>query len=140
MTRLDVVREHLALLGEALGVLDRHATDRPEDLRGDIERLYAIERALHRAIQNMLDLGAHLLADDFGRRFEEYRDIPLLLGDVGVLPSDLATRLAPLAGLRNILVHAYLLVRLDLLLEHVREDAPLLRRFATVVEAYADGP
>jgi uncharacterized protein YutE (UPF0331/DUF86 family) len=137
MTRTDVVREHLASLDEALGVLDRHAGDEPADLRGEVERLFVLERALQRAIQNMLDLGAPILADDFGRRFEEYREIPLLLAEVGVLSADLAADLALLAGLRNILVHAYLVVRHDLLVQHVRRAPAALRAFASAVESYS---
>ncbi len=37
-----------------------------------------------------------------------------MLGDIGVLEAELAERLAPSAGLRNVLVHRYADIRVDL--------------------------
>lgn len=66
------------------------------------------ERYLQLAIQCVLDIGNHILADRKLREPQEYRDIIKTLGEHSVIPPDLAKRLLPLVGLRNILVHDYL--------------------------------
>jgi uncharacterized protein YutE (UPF0331/DUF86 family) len=48
------------------------------------------------------------VADDRLGEVREYRDAIRLLGENGYLQPDLTERLAPLAGLRNVLVHDYL--------------------------------
>jgi uncharacterized protein YutE (UPF0331/DUF86 family) len=48
-----------------------------------------------------------------GRRSETYYEAILRMGEVGVLPPDFARRLAPIAGLWNILIHEYLTVDWD---------------------------
>jgi len=66
------------------------------------------ERYTQLAIQVMLDIGNHIVADDKLGEVSEYRDILTILGKAKVLPHELVERLLPLAGLRNILVHDYL--------------------------------
>ena len=53
------------------------------------------------------------MADERLGAVEEYRDAIRLLGRSGYLKPDLAQKLIPMAGLRNILVHDYLDVDRD---------------------------
>jgi len=43
-----------------------------------------------------------------------------MLGKIGVLPHELAQRLAPIAGFRNILVHEYLEIDWNEVLRHLQ--------------------
>ncbi|MEW6752591.1 MAG: HepT-like ribonuclease domain-containing protein [Candidatus Latescibacterota bacterium] len=73
---------------------------------------------------------------DHDARVQEYRQAIEALGQVGVLPAELAERLAPLAGLRNLLVHEYLAVdpgRVYDLLVQGRAD---LRDFGRCIAGY----
>jgi uncharacterized protein YutE (UPF0331/DUF86 family) len=84
-----------------------------------------VERYLQLAIQAVLDICNHIVADDRLGMVEEYRDAVRLLGESGYLDPDLAKRLMPMAGLRNILVHDYLDVdreKLHTLLQNCLED------------------
>lgn len=66
------------------------------------------ERSLQLAIQAILDIGTHIIADEGLNRPAGYEDIVPELGRAAILPPVLVERLAGLAGLRNILVHDYL--------------------------------
>lgn len=59
------------------------------------------------ALQHCLDLAAHWLADEGHTVPEAYRQLFEDLGARGVLPMDLARRLAAGAGLRNLIAHRY---------------------------------
>ena len=69
------------------------------------------ERNLQVAIQCCLDIANRLISFADAPRPSDYHEAILRLGELGVLPVDFARRLAPMAGLRNVLVHEY--VRLD---------------------------
>ncbi len=66
------------------------------------------ERNLQIAVQCALDIGNHLIAEEVLEPPEELRDIFPILGRAGILPRDFSARIAPMAGMRNILVHDYL--------------------------------
>ena len=58
------------------------------------------------------------------------------LAELGVLTPEFASRLRPIAGFRNVLVHGYLQVDLDVLERVLREKLTDLEEFAVRVEAY----
>lgn len=91
------------------------------------------ERLLEIAAQAMIDIGSHLVAAKGLRKPEEYAEVFTILGEAGVLPRDLASRLEKLAGLRNILVHEYLAVDHRLLHEHLSRYLGDFEAFATAV-------
>ncbi|MEK6607993.1 MAG: HepT-like ribonuclease domain-containing protein [Myxococcota bacterium] len=136
--RRDVVEEHLSAMEQALSVLDRHHDRTTAELEADFERLLAVEHALQLAVQSALDVGAHVLAAHFGEHYDEYREIPARLAARGVVDGALGAELAALAGVRNVLVHHYLRVRVDLLREHVRAAPARLRRLAQALRALLD--
>ena len=68
----------------------------------------AAERLLQVAIQSLLDIGSHIIAERGFREADGYAEIIDILGEEGVLPKRFATRIRGMAGLRNILVHDYL--------------------------------
>lgn len=59
------------------------------------------------AIQACLDLAAHWLADAGWEMPATYADVFGALARHGVIPSDLATRLAGAAAFRNLIAHQY---------------------------------
>jgi len=68
----------------------------------------AAERYLQVAIQAALDIGSILLAEHGQRPPNTYAEVFEALASAGILPSDLAARLVPMARFRNVLVHLYL--------------------------------
>lgn len=58
--------------------------------------------------QGCADVALHIVAASATTAPETYADALLRLADLGVIPSDLAHRLAGAVRLRNILVHGYL--------------------------------
>jgi uncharacterized protein YutE (UPF0331/DUF86 family) len=62
---------------------------------------------LRRALEALLDLARHVLAKGFGRAPAEYAAVARELGEVGVVDSARAERLAVMARYRNRMVHFY---------------------------------
>lgn len=135
--RLDprVVRRHLLALREVLGHLDRHRERTAEDLAADADLRWTVERGLQLAAQNVLDLATHVAAAS-GRDAPDYATAIVNLGEIGVLSSETAQRLRDLAGFRNVLVHAYLDVDLNVVEQVLAKDLDDVERFATSVEQW----
>jgi len=59
------------------------------------------------ALQECMALAAHWLADEGRDVPQTYGDMFRRLGERGVIPGDLAVRLAAASGLRNLMAHQY---------------------------------
>ncbi len=79
-----------------------------QEFRGSPALHDLAERYLHLAMECVLDLGNHVIADKNLPAPETNQDTFTRLERAGVIPSELAGRLRSWAGFRNILVHQYL--------------------------------
>jgi uncharacterized protein YutE (UPF0331/DUF86 family) len=121
---VDACQQKLVLLADLLADLERHGDPTGDELRADRDRRHVIERILTQLVDIAVGLNG-LLARALGHRQPTgYRDSFELLGQIGVLPPDLARRLAPAAGMRNLLTHEYGSIDLDV----VAAAVPLARR------------
>ena len=121
--RLNKLREYIGFLNEIrLKSRDQFVTDPFVYGNG--------ERYLQLAIQVILDIGNHILADRKLKEPEEYRDVMKILGEEGLLPQGLVEKLLPLVGLRNILVHDYLDIDRDKLYDALRQQLVDFEEFA----------
>lgn len=131
--RLDALVRYLVRLEEFRNV------DRGEFLR-DPDVHHLAERYVHLAIESALDIANHVIAD---RGFEPpatYRDAFAILGRHGLLPEELSRRMQGWAGLRNVLVHAYLDIDHGIAWDAIQDELGDLRHFAaTAAEWLASG-
>ena len=131
----EVVRRHLAGLREALVNLRRHAGRSAQELHANADLRWAVERGLQLCIQNALDIATHLAAGS-GLDAPDYATAIDRLAELSVLSPEFASRLRPIAGFRNVLVHGYLLVDLNVVEEVLKTKLDELEEFARKVEAY----
>lgn len=93
------------------------------------------ERHLQIALQSVIDIALHIVAADTDDTPDEYGSALTGLAAIGVLPQELAGRLRLAAGLRNVLVHAYLEVDPRRIWEHLTQLDDLVA-FARHIEGY----
>ena len=98
LTRIRLLADQLAALGPFDG---RRFADDP--IAG-----LAAERLLTLLIELAFSANSHVSAAVLGRAPDTYRESFLLAAEVGMIDEKLAAALAPAAGLRSVLVHAYL--------------------------------
>jgi len=79
-----------------------------------------VERNLEVAAQACIDIANRIISmEQLEKPRDAYGAIEML-GKIGVLPRELAQRLAPIAGFRNILVHEYLEIDWNEVLRHLQ--------------------
>jgi uncharacterized protein YutE (UPF0331/DUF86 family) len=109
-----VVERKLQLLDGLLTDLEDAGAITANALRGDRMLRHAVERLLTQIVQLAVDVNAHI-AVGMGRPTpSDYRNSFRDATAAGALPEDLSTALLPSVGLRNLLVHEYAAIDLDL--------------------------
>lgn len=130
-----VLARHLEALDSALTRLRRFSGLTHEALRADLDVQWLVEHGLRLCCQNVLDIATHLTASA-GAVAPDYRGAIDGLAQLGVLPADFAAGLRGLAGFRNILVHGYLDVDLDIVHEVLTRRLDEFARFAQLVHRW----
>ena len=92
------------------------------------------ERYLHLAMECVLDLGNHYIADGGLPTPETNQDTFTRLEAAGVIAPELASRLRSWAGFRNILVHQYLDIDHGIAWHAIQEELGDLEAFARWAE------
>lgn len=131
MTDLPLIEKRLAVIDTC--VSDLRALARADRLDTDIRERRFVERTLQVAIQAALDVASHIVSD---RRLGEpatNRELFTLLERDGWVPSELRARLADMAGFRNVIVHGYDDVDLDVVRDVLKNHLVDLERFTAGV-------
>jgi len=93
-----------------------------------VEKSYrGIERLVQLILQALLDLGAMVISALGGPRPKSYSEIGPILKEMAVIGEEEAKLLKSMAGLRNLLVHAYAVVERERVLEfaeRLKSEAP----------------
>jgi uncharacterized protein YutE (UPF0331/DUF86 family) len=139
----DVIRRRLRLMEDSLGDLRLLADQTAEDLAATPLYRAAAERLIQVVVDLAVDINSHLAVAGGAPAPETGRDSFPAAAAVGALTDDLARRLAPSAGLRNLLVHRYADIRLDLLTVGIAAtlaDYPVyIREISTYLLSADDG-
>ncbi len=137
MVDAEVVGRRLREIGRRLGALRAISAHGESSFLADPALQAQAERHLQLALQCAIDIALHILADDTDQTPEDYGTAFRELAAVGVLNRDLADRLRLAAGLRNVLVHAYLDVDPARIWTHLGRLGDL-EDFAHAVDAYLE--
>ena len=134
----DVVIRRLRMMRDALDTLDGFRGVDVAQLNDDPVARAAVERLLQVIVGLAFDINAHLVAKTLGRSPETGRASFHDLVEAGVLDEALAATLAPSAGLRNVLVHHYVDLRMDLIADAVRTVGDGFPAYITAVARYLE--
>ena len=131
----SVVRRHLTALRLALGNLRRHSGTTTGQLCDNSDLRWLVERGLQLCAQNALDIATHL-ASSAGLDAPDYATAIDCLAEMGALPDDFALHFRNVAGFRNVLVHGYLDVDLDVIAQLLGRQLDDFETFAHHIERW----
>jgi uncharacterized protein YutE (UPF0331/DUF86 family) len=125
--RIEKIREYVRLLQRIRGTTDERTFAADPFIHGNAERY------LQLAIQAVLDISNHIVADLNLKLPDDSKELFVLLAKHKVLPARLARRLTPMAGFRNILVHEYLEIDRHEVFRVLKNDLGDFDRFVAAV-------
>ncbi|MFH1895973.1 MAG: DUF86 domain-containing protein [bacterium] len=130
--RLYVIERERSSLDDYIGIdyIDFFSED---DKQTGI-RYYACLHSVQLALQAVLDISAHIAAKNLFGKYKENKELVLLMARNGVIPKELAQRLAKAVGTRNILVHHYVEVNPEIIFHLVQNDLGDLDQFVKEIE------
>lgn len=108
MVDVSRVEARVQRLEELIERLDEVRQAGEDAYLADEQMRAATERWLQVAVQICIDLGTQLVTEQSARPPSDYAEVFTILGEKGVIPGDLAQRLADAAKQRNLIVHLYL--------------------------------
>ena len=114
-----------------------------EEFTGDRQNLAAnqtkqdaIVLNLQRACETAIDLAMYVISQRRLGLPQESRDAFALLQTAGILPAELAARMQHMVGFRNVAVHEYTRLNLDIVLTIITKHLDDFRAFSsTIVKA-----
>ncbi len=134
----EVINTRLKKLDKALQILQQSSKVSFEELLDNDVLLSAVERNFQVAIECILDIGNHIIAEKGFESPDDNEDIIRILGQEKIIPSDFAEGIKGIAGFRNILVHEYTKIDYALLYNFLTQRLDGLREFARHISIYLE--
>ena len=129
----DVVLNKAAIIERCIGRVRAEYAGDDAHLFDDLRRQDSIILNLQRACEASIDLSMHLVSIHRLGVPQDTRAAFDLLRDAGVLPPEVAYRMARMVGFRNIAVHDYQKLNLIIVKRIVTEHLDDFRRFTQTV-------
>jgi len=133
MTDPDLVRKKLAQIETYVAEIRR--LGKPELLETDLRERRFLEHTLQLTIQACLDVASHVVSDQRLGEPGSNRQLFESLASTGWIPVKQAETLARMAGFRNILVHSYGEVDLDIVRTVLRDHLDDFLAYAAAVRS-----
>lgn len=129
LPRIDGIQKNVKKLGElALLPLEKFSTGDPFDLA---------QHHLRLALEGIFHISTHILSRFGGGRTVEYKEIAIKMGEQGIVPKDFAQKvMAPMAGLRNILVHNYSDIKPEKLYDIAKNHRQDIEQFLKYIQGF----
>ena len=131
MTDPELVAKRLAIIETS--VRELRELSRPAAIPTDVREARFVEHTLQIAIQAVLDTASHIVSDERLGEPRTNRELFDLLERAGWIPPVLAGALRDMAGFRNVLVHGYDTVDLEIVRDVVEHHLGELLQFADTV-------
>ena len=134
-----VIEEKLISLNRCLDRIKLHTPATVEALQTDFDAQDIISLNLQRAVQISVDIAAHILTEQLHEQTSTMAETFLALSKHGLLDSHLASRLAKAVGFRNIAVHEYDTLDMNILYSIITNEIGCFYEYADTVLGIING-
>ena len=128
--------EKKAQLQQAIRVLNELKSKSVDELAQDEITQGALLHYLMIAIESILDIGSHILTEDFKAAPESYEQVLILLGQKKVINAELAERSTGMGKFRNKLIHEYAEIDLNKVHQFLQHAPDQFSEFDQAFSAY----
>lgn len=119
MVNRPIILKKISHVRHNLSRLREKETISLKNFKDDLDVQDVVLHNLQLAIQGCLDIGSHVVSDEGWGIAGSLNEIFYILQDRGVIKAELTERLVSMVGFRNILIHEYEDVNLDIVQHHI---------------------
>lgn len=138
MTDLDLVLKKLAFIETCLTEL--RSLSKPEALETDVKERRFVEHTLQVCLQAVQDVASHIVADQRLGEPSTNQQLFRLLQGAGWIDEPLADALRAAIGFRNVLIHGYTAVDLNIVRDVLAHHLNDVTNFVSVIRARLHEP
>lgn len=133
------IRNKIGILSDTVNILKKILDESDlETIRVDILKLPAVERYFQRAVDLMVDINTHIINNgDFGT-VDDLQSTFKMLGDFNVLEKEFSGKVAPIVGVRNMLVHWYEKLDTKLFLDNLKKNFADFKTYIIQIGSYLE--
>ncbi|MBE9063444.1 DUF86 domain-containing protein [cf. Phormidesmis sp. LEGE 11477] len=132
------VRSRIRLIAGYLLEMDLLRSMELEEILDDVFKYRAAERLQELIIQASIDTNRYILTGLYDKRTKTNADVFIDAEKVGILPLDLAERLAKASGLRNFLAHQYEKINPLIVVESIESICVDFQLYLVCIENYVN--
>jgi uncharacterized protein YutE (UPF0331/DUF86 family) len=132
----EIIRRKLATIVENLKALEPIGKMTLKEYIHELYKRKAAERLLQELIEAAIDINTYIIVQAGNKVPDDYYESFIKLGELNIISSDLAEKLAPSAGLRNRLVHEYDTLEHSMVLAAVIRAGELYPNYIQEIEDY----
>jgi len=132
----EIIKRKLSRIAENLKALEPIEDMTLDEYKGDLYKRKATEKLLQELIEAAIDINIHMIVQTGNAGPDDYYESFMKAGELKIISSDLAEKLAPSAGLRNRLVHEYDRVEHSIVLKAVRMAQELYSIYIREISDY----
>lgn len=129
----DVILNKAASIERCLRRITEEYAGNPHNLVANQTKQDAIVLNLQRACETSIDLAMYVISQRRLGLPQESRDAFTLLQTAGLLPADLAARMQRMVGFRNVAVHEYARLNLDIVHTIITKHLDDFRAFSSTI-------
>jgi len=128
------ILSHLRELSESLDDWRRYQDISIEELQMDRDKRNMVLHAMLISIQLAIDIATYIIAEKGLRKPFTYRETFEILEEQRIIPEELANDLSDLTGFRNVLVHIYGELDMNVIHGILQNDLRVLVTFKKIVK------
>jgi len=128
----DVILNKVAIIERCIKRIHEEYEDNPENLK-NFTKQDSIILNIQRACEACIDLAMHITAENSYGIPQSSREAFELLHVNGLIDSDLCSKLKAMVGFRNIAVHDYQNINLEIVKKIIEFHLDDMRKFAEIV-------
>jgi uncharacterized protein YutE (UPF0331/DUF86 family) len=136
---IEIIKRKLVVIIENLKALEPIKNMQRNEYQRDLYKRKATERLLQELIEAAVDINTHIIIETGNSVPNDYYESFIKAGELKIIPSDLAEKLAPSAGLRNRLVHEYDTLDHSMVLKAVVMADELYPQYVKAISDYVSG-
>ncbi len=136
MVDKKVVLGRLEQIHQAIKQIEQFGDLKERDFLKDRNVQDICEYNLFIAINSMIDIVNHIVADENLGELSFLSDGFVILGEKGVFPQEDVDNYKKMVGFRNLIAHEYAGIDKRKVFEIIRRDLPFIRKFISVIRNY----